>query len=170
MDWKLILDRYQEWDWPSKGMICNASATPSTITGTTSDDGQIAHSMLSSSDELSLFFSPLNEKQASDLSIKAKITPKQIHLMNELLKLKELRSFLYRQQKQPQKDEDKEVLERHFRLMVKRRLKKDNREELIALPTKEDQKAMLAKLFDEEMKQFNRILPPWNFGAKVANS
>jgi len=140
IDWKLILGHYQEWKWPrSKGTI-NASNT---------------------SDELSLFFTALSEREASEMSTKAKITPKQIHIMNELLKLQAIHNFCDDQyQKNKEQDSNVQVLEleRCFRLMVKKRLNKEYHDELIVLPTKEDQKLMLGKLFDDELKQYERIL------------
>jgi histone acetyltransferase 1 len=131
VDWKLILENYQEWNWPSKGTISSSS-----------DDN-----------ELSLFFTALTEREASEMSTKAKITPKQIHIMNDLLKLQALSSFCDKNE-----DDKKAKAERCFRLMIKRRLNKEYRDELIGLPTKEDQKLMLGKLFDEELKQYERIL------------
>ncbi|MGK3756697.1 MAG: hypothetical protein ACI8RD_009011, partial [Bacillariaceae sp.] len=75
------------------------------------------------------------------------------HIMNDLLKLQALSSFCDKNE-----DDKKAKAERCFRLMIKRRLNKEYRDELIGLPTKEDQKLMLGKLFDEELKQYERIL------------
>lgn len=140
IDWKLILGHYQEWKWPrSKGTI-NAS---------------------SKCDELSLFFTALREQEASEMSAEAKITPKQIHIMNELLKLQAIHSFCddqYQENKEPDANVKVVELERYFRLMVKKRLNKEYCDELIELPTKADQKLMLGKLFDDELKQYKRIL------------
>ena len=126
VDWKLIFEHYEEWNWPSKGTISSSS----------------------NDDELSLFFTALTEREASEMSTKAKITPKQIHIMNDLLKLQALRSFC----------DNNDKAERCFRLMIKRRLNREYCNELTGLPTKEDQKLMLGKLFDEELKQYERIL------------
>ena len=91
------------------------------------------------------------------MSVKAKITPKQIHIANELLKLKAIHASAEQQQDRIS-NADKETIERFFRLMVKKRLNKEHRDELLEQPTKDDQKAWLAKLFDKELEGYERIL------------
>eukprot|EP00536_Pseudo-nitzschia_multiseries_P013457 jgi/Psemu1/211698/e_gw1.575.46.1 len=113
---------------------------------------------LAPTDELTAFFSAMTEKEASEMSVKAKIIPKQIHLTNELLKLRAVRCFLEEESEKGVSEEDRETIDRCFRLMVKRRLNKEHREELLEQPSKDDQKAMLARLFEEELKGYERIL------------
>lgn len=107
------------------------------------------------------FFTPLTEIQAQAASALAKITPRQMHLCHELTRLKAARQ----QQQQGRgtrtskaiikKDEE---LEKQFRLLVKKRLNKEHREEMSALPTKAGKQEFLAKLFDKELKHYEGIL------------
>ena len=53
---------------------------------------------------------------------------------------------------------NKEELERLFRLMVKRRLNKEHREDMSSYPTKDEKKVYLAKLFEEEYEAYQRLL------------
>ncbi|VEU41359.1 unnamed protein product [Pseudo-nitzschia multistriata] len=138
MDWNLVREHHQEWNWPQKGSLREENSK-----------------MVAPADELVLFFSAMTEKEAMEVSTKARITPKQIHLTNELLKLQAVRNFL---DEETVSSGDKEAIERYFRLMVKRRLNKDHRDELLELPSKDDQKARLAALFAEEVKGYERIL------------
>ncbi|KAG7374074.1 histone acetyltransferase [Nitzschia inconspicua] len=96
------------------------------------------------------FFMSLTEAQAMDLSAKVKITVPQIHIVNDLIKLQALQDSLY--------EEREQELDRYFRLMVKKRLNKENREELGGLGSKEQQKARLAELFEERLMGYNGIL------------
>jgi histone acetyltransferase 1 len=107
------------------------------------------------------FFTPLTEIQAQAASALAKITPRQMHLCHELTRLQAARQ----QQQQGRgtrtskaiikKDEE---LEKQFRLLVKKRLNKEHREEMSALPTKAGKQEFLAKLFDKELKHYEGIL------------
>lgn len=96
------------------------------------------------------FFGSIPEAEAIQLSAIAKITPHQIHIVNELLKLKALQSF--------ESTDGRDELERRFRLLVKRRLNKDHREELSSLCSKEEKKAKLATLFAEQFALYNATL------------
>jgi histone acetyltransferase 1 len=98
------------------------------------------------------FFTSLTDAQALDLSAKLKITPQQIHIVNDLIKLKALHDSA------ENPDEKEQDLERLFRLMVKKRLNKEHREELGGLGSKEEQKAMLAELFEARLKGYEGIL------------
>lgn len=137
----LVLKHHKEWNWPKHGSMWR-------------DDDEQSNT-LASPNELKAYFSAMTEKEASGISHKAKITPKQIHVMNELLRLAEVRSFL---QGENVSNADREAVVRFFRLMVKRRLNKDHQNELLEQPTKDDQKALLGTLFDEEYKGYERIL------------
>jgi histone acetyltransferase 1 len=141
MDLKLVLEHYEEWNWSEKGSTRSSDLCKS----------------LASQNKLALFFSAMAEKEASEMSVKAKITPKQIHIANELLKLKAIHASAEQQQDRIS-NADKETIERFFRLMVKKRLNKEHRDELLEQPTKDDQKAWLAKLFDKELEGYERIL------------
>mgnify|MGYP001295672360 FL=1 len=133
-----MLKHCAEWKWPEKGSIW---ATES----------------LASSENLSVFFSALTEKEASEISVKAKIIPKQIQIANEILKLKAMQDTVEHQRDRIS-SVDKDAIERSFRLMVKRRLNKEHRDDLLEEPSKEAQKALLAKLFDKELLGYKRIL------------
>ena len=80
-----------------------------------------------------------------------------MHVANELLKLKAIHTIA-KQERERITTTDMDTIERLFRLMVKRRLNKEHRDELLEQPTKDDQKALLAKLFDKELKGYKRIL------------
>jgi len=141
IDFKFVLEHYDQWNWPNKGSLWSSQVNKS----------------LASHDKLALFFSAMTEKEAAEMSIKAKITPKQLHIANELLKLKTLRENA----EQPEgsfSSADKVTVDRFFRLMVKRRLNKEHQDELLEQPTKDDQKALLAKLFDIELKGYEKFL------------
>jgi histone acetyltransferase 1 len=111
------------------------------------------------------FFTPLIEIQAQAASALAKITPRQMHLCHELTKLQAVQQQQQQQQQQGatctsgktmiQKDDE---MEKQFRLLVKKRLNKEHREEMSALPTKAGKQAFLAKLFDKELKHYELIL------------
>jgi histone acetyltransferase 1 len=96
------------------------------------------------------FFSSIPEAEAVQLSARAKITPHQIHIVNELLKLQALQSF--------DSSKEREELERRYRLLVKRRLNKDYGEEMGAYSTKDQKKEFLAKLFDEQFAHYETLL------------
>ena len=141
LDFEFVLEHYVEWNWPNKGSVwCSETSN-----------------FLASIENLSLFFTAMTEKEASEMSAKAKITPKQIHVANELFKLKEMQAIAVQHQNKIS-NADKDAIERMFRLMVKRRLNKEHRDELLEEPSKESQKASLAKLFDKELIGYERIL------------
>ena len=116
------------------------------------------------------FFMPLSEAQVRMMSIHAKIIPRQIHIAYELLKLKSLKEYIQSSSKsedtktmeeleQPQQQKSNvEDLEKRFRLLVKKRLNKESREELAAFSTVPEKQAFLAQLFDEELKHYESIL------------
>lgn len=94
----------------------------------------------------SSYFSPLSEKEALHISTMAKITPRQVQIVNELVKLKSLKG---------NPDPDRET---QFRLMVKRRLNKEHREAMGSYPTKEEKKAFLGRLFEEECQNYSLVV------------
>ena len=141
VDLRLVLRNYKDWNWPEKGSIWNSDMSNSSA----------------SNNNLALFFSTMTEEEASEMSVKAKITQKQIQVANELLKLKAIRSRVWKTENEVS-IKDKDRIERYFRLLVKRRLNKEHHDVLLEQPTKEDQKVLLAKLFDEEMQGYERIL------------
>ena len=98
------------------------------------------------------FFTAVSEKEALDMSSKSKVTPHQIHIVNELVKLQSLMS------EQQKTTTDSEELEKRFRLMVKKRLNKEHREDMSAFPTKDQKKAFLANLFDEQYQSYQALL------------
>ena len=97
------------------------------------------------------FFVALTETEAIASGAHAKITPRQIQIVNEVSKLQSLNVH-------SDNANNKEELERRFRLMVKRRLNKEHREDLSSYPTKDEKKAYLAKLFEEEYEAYQRLL------------
>jgi histone acetyltransferase 1 len=105
-------------------------------------------------DAAAAVFTGLSESKAVELAAKAKITPHQVHIVHDLIKLEALDAALQETALQHGKEE----LERLFRLMVKKRLNKEHREELGGLGSKDEQKSYLAELFDKQLEGYNRIL------------
>jgi histone acetyltransferase 1 len=97
------------------------------------------------------FFMPLTDAQAQTASANARITPRQVHVVYELFKLKFLKGTAL------EKD-SKEVAEKNFRLMVKKRLNKESREELSSFRTKAEKQAFLTELFDEQLEHYEALL------------
>jgi histone acetyltransferase 1 len=126
-DYQLCQKHSNEWDWPN-----TAIKDPNN------------------------FFTNLTESQTIELSAKAKITPRQIHIVHELSRLHALRKAATAGGKQNQ--EEQEEMEKLFRLLVKRRLNKESKEEMLCLSTKEEKKAYLATLFDDVMNHYERII------------
>jgi histone acetyltransferase 1 len=97
------------------------------------------------------FFRSLTESEAVEISALAKITPRQIHIVNELIKLQAVLAH-------EDNESSMEALNRKYRLLVKRRLLKDHREDWNAIPTRDERKAFMAKLFEEQYKLYQRLL------------
>ena len=89
-------------------------------------------------------FTALSDNDAMLVSSKAKITPRQVQLVNELLHLRWLLAS----------GKPNEELEKRFRLMVKKRLNRENREDMSNYPSKEEKKAHLAQLYEEEVRPY----------------
>ena len=100
------------------------------------------------------FFASIPDTEAQRISTLAKITPHQVHVAHELIKLKALHGYLTSSPNKAQVEE----LERRYRLLVKRRLNKDHREDMSIHKTKDAKKAFLAKLFDEEYEKHCKLL------------
>ena len=90
------------------------------------------------------FFQGISDRDALVAGAVAHITPRQVQIVHEIYKL----SFLG----------DEEVVPASFRLMVKKRLIKDHREELSGCRTKEEKQAMLAKIFNDTLEQYKALL------------
>jgi histone acetyltransferase 1 len=136
MDFEMVKERGKDWNWPGGVVV----------------DGE--HAV-----EEDSFFSTLTEHQVLELSTKAKITPRQVHIVNELLKLSAVLEYCRNQNGSTSTDHSmrREEIETKFRLLVKRRLNKELHEEIGALSTKEEKKAFLADAFDAELKRLRRL-------------
>lgn len=132
-DLALVRNRGGGWDWPG-GCVLTAA-------------GRAAES--------ESFFSTLTEQTVLDLSAKAKIVPRQVHIVNELLKLGAVLDHRRGGERTP---DEQEEIEKKFRLLVKRRLNKELREELGSLSTKDEKKALLADAFEAELKSHRRLV------------
>ena len=91
-------------------------------------------------------FSALSEADLSILSTKAKITPRQVQLVHELLHLQALLASI---STSPDPD-----LETRFRLVVKKRLNREHKEDMTLYPTKSEKKAFLSRLYEEHIKPY----------------
>jgi histone acetyltransferase 1 len=97
-------------------------------------------------------FSALSEADASNLSTKAKITSRQVQLVHELL---HLQAVLGSTNLTAGTSPDPE-LETRFRLMVKKRLNREHKEEMTLYPTKEEKKAFLSRLYDDYIDPYKK--------------
>lgn len=97
------------------------------------------------------FFVALSEGEALRVVAVAKTTVKQIHLVYELHKLERL-------QESTTTTTSCEILDKRFRLMVKFRLNRENREELSGCTSKSDAKLLLGSLFDKLYCLYQTIL------------
>lgn len=93
------------------------------------------------------FFKPLSDADAIPAGAVACITPRQVQIAYELYKLSLL----------PEQDCPEDLLKK-YRLFVKKRLVRVHREELGGCASKEEKQALLAKIFDETLEQYNMIL------------
>ncbi len=87
-------------------------------------------------------FLVLAEHDVLQISTNARITPRQVQLVHELIHLQFVLS---------KKDDE---LETKFRLMVKKRLNREYKEDMVDYPTKEEKKAFLARLYDDEIRPY----------------
>jgi histone acetyltransferase 1 len=95
------------------------------------------------------FFVPLKETKAQHATIVSRTTAKQLHHVYELDKLYQL----------IKRSESMDAsLEKRYRLMVKQRLNKQNREELSACVSKQAAQSLLAAMFDEVYREYRQIL------------
>jgi inhibitor of KinA sporulation pathway (predicted exonuclease) len=134
------------------------------IKSTTISDGGIDAAVAEDNVDDTAFFQPLTEACAKAAATRAKITPRQIHLVYELDRL-----YLFKltQHRDAQQSKDNathesariENLENLFRLMVKRRLKREHKEDLSACSKgKTEMQALLAKLYDDQRSMYDAIL------------
>jgi histone acetyltransferase 1 len=104
------------------------------------------------------FFAGLTDAEVNEASGQLKITPTQVHIVNELVKLRALGRYI----------DDKErlcsgccvspeELEKRYRLMVKKRLNRLHREYLGGR-TKPEAQRLLGELFDDCLSQYQRLL------------
>jgi histone acetyltransferase 1 len=140
MDLKfLTLKDHLHW-WPANTMVHRSSSTDATTT-----------SLLMESQEA---FVALDEKTALHVAAKARILPRQVQLVNEMVNFQLLRQASSTTKEQ-QSNED---LEKRFRLMIKGRLNREHREDISEYPSKDDKKAYLNRLYDEEIKPYETWL------------
>jgi histone acetyltransferase 1 len=126
------------------------------------------------------FFQPLTEARARSAATRAKITSRQIHIVYELdrlyyvFQLTKKHGVVFEQQQAKNDDSssnsnrsdhdnknilDNEHLEKQFRLMVKRRLKREHKEDLSNCKGgKAEMQALLAKLYDDQRSMYEAIL------------
>lgn len=136
------LDSLQQW-WPAGSPIAKIIMQ----SGENATEASSMNAFLDCKDA----FCALSEEEALQGSSKAKILPRQVQIVNELVHLQFLLASLGGYEKQ---SGDKEELEKRFRLMVKKRLNREHREEMSCYPTKDEKKAYLARLYDEEMEPY----------------
>lgn len=96
------------------------------------------------------YFDLLPESIASELSLKSKMTVTQMQIIYELDRLVGLA-------RAGAKELDK--YEKNYRLMVKKRLNRDNKEDLSMCRNKEAMKHMLEELYQEQRAIYDKYLP-----------
>ena len=99
------------------------------------------------------FWTARSDDELQELSTKSKIIPRQIQLVDELVKLQAIRTIDDAGSKETQDE-----LEKKFRLLVKKRLNKEHREEMSALSTKTAKQNFLSDRFDEELGRYENLL------------
>lgn len=92
------------------------------------------------------FFKPISDADAIQAGAVACIIPRQVQVAHEIYKLSLL------------PDDCSEDVQKKYRLMVKKRLAKVHREDLGGCATKEEKQAMLAKIFDETLELYEKVL------------
>jgi histone acetyltransferase 1 len=146
MDLQLLTD-HPDW-WP---LSASNSQKQSTNKPTGADD--------------ETFFTALSDADALRTSALAKITPRQVQLVKELQALQACLPPLSLSaaansttgNNNNNTGEDG-LLFKRFRLMVKKRLNKEHREDMSAFPTKDEKKAFLTTLFDDEYQRYRAVL------------
>lgn len=103
-------------------------------------------------------FDKLLDSDAVQAAAYAKITPSQIQIAYELLKLESLQSQI---KKKSSSDSTHfvEELEKKYRLMVKKRLNIANKDDLAVLHSKAEKQKELAKIFDRTLLEYQKLLP-----------
>jgi hypothetical protein len=109
------------------------------------------------------FFTGLSDADALQTSALAKITPRQVQLVKEMQALQAclppLSASAAKSTTSNNNNTEEDGLRfKRFRLMVKRRLNKEHREDMSAYPTKDEKKAFLATVFDDEYRRYQAVL------------
>ena len=104
------------------------------------------------------FWLPPPESDAVSEAAKLRTTPQQIYIAYELCKLEVMNRKITTMREQGDASTAIELLEKKYRIMVKKRLLKLHREELGACAGKEEQKAKLSDLFEKTMQLFKTLV------------
>ncbi|CAB9528065.1 Histone acetyltransferase type B catalytic (Partial), partial [Seminavis robusta] len=110
------------------------------------------------------FFGALSDTQLVQAAATAKIIPRQVQIVMELYKLQQLQEYLHFTTNNSASH--KQELEKRFRLMVKKRLNKEHREDLSRFRTKAEKQAFLEQEFQKCLAGYNEILAPKNNNQK----
>ena len=100
------------------------------------------------------YFTSPSESAIVQAAAKAKIIPRQVQIVMELYKLYQLQEYL-----RSTKNNNKDELEKRFRLMVKARLNKENREHLSGHRTKAEKQAFLEAEYRKCISSYMATLP-----------
>lgn len=173
-DFLYVFENISHWSeedsyWPSRSMSRPFEPLVQTATISGDDEWTKVKAMLDDDD----LFQPLSENDAMYASFVSKLTVRQIQIIREILVIWKIGSHFDLSElygggngaasgvavgTMGHDQEIKTELFKKTRLMIKRRLNKDHRDELTALPTKDDQKLHLSKLFDGELKRYMKIV------------
>ncbi|GAX13968.1 histone acetyltransferase 1 [Fistulifera solaris] len=98
------------------------------------------------------FFAPLKDSILNEASATAKITSKQVQVVYELLRLHQLQTY-----SNTAGASNTEALEKRYRLLVKKRLQREYKEDLGACNSKEEMKSLLKELYEQTRRQYEDI-------------
>lgn len=122
------------------------------------DEDPWVESLVVGGDELNNadFFTSISESNITLAAAKAKVIPRQVQIVQELYKLCQLQDYVTNSKVD---DDEQESLEKRFRLMVKKRLNKEHREDLSGLRTKAEKQAFLETAYTECLESYRATLP-----------
>ena len=104
-------------------------------------------------------FENIQERDVQEISIKSKLTRRQVQIAYEIFKLQQRNARLMKVNNLGEGNQEKiDAIQKQYRLMVKRRLNQTHKEDLGACKNKQEKKEKLEELFQEALEQYQRIV------------
>ena len=118
------------------------------------------------------YFTSIPESEVVQVAAKAKITPRQVRIVQELHMFEQLQKYLETKKDDHilSAEEERYELEKRFRLMVKKRLNKELSEDLGGLRTKAEKQAFLEDAFQKCLKSYRVTIPTKSKSAAATTS